>query len=105
MRELASKGQPGVQYAKVDLGKNPEMGQKFEVNSIPDTRIFHNGQELGGFVGSKDAAQLEKLVGQYLSSVRLEGEIESTGEAVQPAIQPESSNRRLPQGITPIPAS
>lgn len=105
MGKLASKGQPGVQYAKVDLGKNPQMGQEYGVSNIPDTRIFHDGEEIGGFVGGLDAASLEKMVGQYLSSVPLKGELNPTEELVQPAIQPEPLNRSLPKGITPVPAS
>lgn len=115
MGKLASKGQPGVQYGKVDLAKNPQMGAKFNVRSIPDTRIFHNGEQIGAFVGSRDAASLEKLVGQYLHSVKPVGEmnpeaapLDQNGralppaQAVQPAIRPEAANRSLPPGITPL---
>lgn len=115
MRKLASQGQPGVQYGKVDLRQNPQMGEQFGVRSIPDTRIFHNGQQIGAFVGSRDRAALEKLVAVHLASVPLVGEVEpaaqsfdqngrllSPGEMVQPAIQPEPANRALPPGISPL---
>lgn len=108
MGKLASKGQPGVQYGKVDLRKNPHLGQEYNVRSIPDTRIFHNGEEIGSFVGSRDAASIETMVGQYLASVRPVGEVnpaaslEQNGQAVQPAIRLESNDKRLPPGITPL---
>lgn len=115
MGKLASKGTPGVQYGKVDLRKHPQMGAEFNVRSIPDTRIFHDGKEIGGFVGSRDAASLEKMVAQYLASVKPVGEmnpaapkVDQNGRALppsepmKPAIQPEPANRPLPPGITPL---
>lgn len=116
--KLASKGQPGVQYGKVDLQKDGQLGAEYNVRSIPDTRIFHNGKEIGKFVGSMDGARIEKMVAEHLASVRPEGEmgsgelrVDANGRAlppvnsIQPAIRPESSSRGLPPGITPIPAS
>lgn len=116
--KLASKGQPGVQYGKVDLQKNGALGAEYDVRSIPDTRIFHDGKEIGKFVGSMDGASVEELVSQYLASVRPVGEMNPAGprvdqngralppvDTIQPAIRPEPAIRSLPPGITPLPAS
>ncbi|GHC45332.1 hypothetical protein GCM10007100_08260 [Roseibacillus persicicus] len=118
MGKLASQGQPGVQYAKVDLGKNPQMGQEYGVRSIPDTRIFHNGKQIGKFVGSCSEKVLKNMVTNYLSSVRPvetapsepssnlpeEGQEAPVAAPVVPAIRPAVQNDGLPPGIQRIPA-
>lgn len=127
MGKLAKQGQPGVQYAKVDLRKNPQMGQEYGVRSIPDTRFFHNGKEIGKFVGSCNEALLRKMVTGYLSSVRppeevvpsprqgKQGAVAGSARAVtptvapappapEPAIRPAVKSDGLPPGIQRIPA-
>lgn len=94
-----------MQYGKVDLRQSPQLGQEYGVSRIPDTRIFHNGKEIGGFVGARGAGHVEDLVVLHQSTVRPEGEAESGGEVVAPAIRPERVNRALPQGIVPIPST
>jgi len=50
---------------KVDVDHNPELAAHFEVSSIPDVRIFRNGEPLGGFMGYTDgntmSARLKSL--------------------------------------------
>ncbi len=96
MRELASKGTPGVQFGEVDLGKHPALGDEHNIKSIPETRIYHNGAEIGGFKGVRDGEKVATLIGQYIASVP------APTEAVRPAIAPEVDSRPLPLGISPL---
>ena len=113
--KLASKGQPGVQYGKVDLQKDSGLGATYEVRTIPDTRFFHDGKEIGRFIGTMKEASIEKLVNQHLAAVKPVGMPDPAGplleqngkmlapvDTVLPAIRPEPAQRSLPPGITPM---
>ena len=106
LRKLAAKGTPGVQYAKLDVQKYGNVAQHYSVRSIPDTRIYHNGVQVGAFVGSRNAKAIEKLLAPHRSKL-VRNEVapeEAVPDTAQPANQP-SSKRKLPPGIQAIPAS
>ena len=104
LKKLAEEGQPGVQYAKVDLQKTPEMGKVHGVSTIPDTRIFHNGKQIGQFVGNADSAAIEEMLATHLATAKVVGDTQIQ-EPARPTIQRESAHQELPSGIQRIPAS
>ena len=40
-----------VMLAKINIDKCPETAERFEINAIPDVRIFKNGKVVGQFIG------------------------------------------------------
>ncbi|MBK1835148.1 thioredoxin family protein [Roseibacillus ishigakijimensis] len=69
MEKLAGEGIAGVEFAKLKVESHPALSKEYGVRLVPDTRIFHGGRELGGFVGVRSEATLRYLAEQYLRSV------------------------------------
>ncbi len=52
-----------VQFLKVDSDANPQLGQRYQIRSIPTLALFRNGQELRRTAGAMSAAQIEAWLG------------------------------------------
>ncbi|MEA5541299.1 MAG: tetratricopeptide repeat protein [Limnoraphis robusta] len=50
--------------AKVDIDKNPDLANTYNVEGVPDVRIVQQGEVLPGFVGALNEVQLRQLLGQ-----------------------------------------
>jgi|RhiMethySRZTD1v2_1073278.scaffolds.fasta_scaffold525277_2 thioredoxin 2 len=48
--------------AKVNTEDNPDLAQRFRVQSIPTLAIFHDGREVTRAVGAQSASAIEALV-------------------------------------------
>jgi thioredoxin-like negative regulator of GroEL len=113
LEKIAQKGKPGVNIGKVDVQKNQQLAQNYGVRSIPDTRVFVNGEEFGRFVGSRDIIFVEELIVRGLSRLQTEpnlsskekaGNLPAGAEAAVPPIQRSQPNHPLPPGIKRVPA-
>lgn len=100
---LAAQGTPGVAYGKVDVDQAGAVAQKMGVRGIPDTRIFHDGKQIGAFTGFRSAEQIQQLVNARLEAVNpqpMPGQANGGAGSIEPA-----KKGALPPGITPVPAS
>ena len=59
--ELAQQT-PDAKIVKVDIDQNPELAQRYNVQSIPTLVVFRDGQESDTHVGLADRTRLEQLL-------------------------------------------
>lgn len=60
--EEASREHSEIHFAKCDIDHAPEMGEKYNIQSIPTCVLLHNGVELNRFKGSKTKADLKEWI-------------------------------------------
>jgi thioredoxin 1 len=61
------KGRVGdkASVIKIDVDKNPQVAQVFQIRGVPTLAIFKNGQIVWRQSGVIPAAQLEQILQQY----------------------------------------
>jgi thioredoxin 1 len=52
-----------ARIVKVDVDENPELASRFGISSIPNFKVFRDGQVVGEQVGLANKAQLKTLLG------------------------------------------
>ena len=57
--------------AKVNTDAEQELGQTFQIRSIPDVKIFKDGKVVGGFVGAQPPAAIRAILDELLPSEEL----------------------------------
>ncbi|PSF38686.1 co-chaperone YbbN [Aphanothece hegewaldii CCALA 016] len=50
--------------AKIDIDQNPELANQFDVEGVPDVRVFDQGEISPGFVGALSESQLREFLGK-----------------------------------------
>lgn len=68
LEQVVNETQGKVVLAKVDVDKNPAIGQAFRVQSIPAVYAMVNGQVVDGFVGAVGEREVRDFVGRLLPS-------------------------------------
>ncbi|MEB3277705.1 MAG: tetratricopeptide repeat protein [Lyngbya sp.] len=58
--------------AKVDIDKNPDLANTYNIEGVPDVRIVHHGEVNPGFVGALNEMQLRQLLAQLNLKSELE---------------------------------
>ncbi|MBW0177008.1 MAG: thioredoxin [Sediminibacterium sp.] len=66
LKEIKEKMGDQVQVFKVNVDEHADVSAHFQVSSIPTLMIFKKGQLLWREPGVKNAAQLHKLLQQYI---------------------------------------
>lgn len=103
---------PGICIGKLDVEKFPEIAQLYDVDTLPDTRVFRGGHSVAGFQGVRDEVFIQALARKELAALASALEAESLeptsqasgGSAPQlPAIQPIKGRAPLPDGIEAVP--
>ncbi len=61
VEQLADKV-PNVKFCKVNVDENQDLAQKYDVMSIPNFKLFKNGQLVGEEVGAIGEEGLLKLI-------------------------------------------
>lgn len=61
-KELTGK----VKVIKIDVDKNPQIANRFQIRGVPTLAIFKNGQTLWRQSGMVDKMQLKSIVQQYI---------------------------------------
>jgi thioredoxin 2 len=56
--------------AKVNTDAVPELGDRFQIRSIPTMAVFQGGREVARTAGARPAAQIEAFVQEALSAHR-----------------------------------
>ncbi len=52
-----------ILVVKVDVDETPNLARKYAVSSIPNLKVFHNGEIVNEYVGVAQKDQLKELVG------------------------------------------
>lgn len=68
LEELHTRMGSKVRIIKIDVDKSPAAAQAYQVQSVPTLMLFQRGKTLWRGAGAMPAAQLEKLIGQYVSN-------------------------------------
>ena len=66
LEELESVYGDKVLFAKVDIDQNQEIAFKYKVFSIPNVRLFKDGELAANSVGFKPKKDLEKFLNKHL---------------------------------------
>lgn len=64
--DLAEKFQGRVKFGKVNVGDNPEIAKKFNVNSIPNFTLFKDGKQIEQFTGSLSEDDFSEKLEQHI---------------------------------------
>ena len=65
LEELKSQVGEDVSIIKIDIDKNPNAAQVYNVRSVPTLMIFKNGKSVWGQSGVLPANQLKSVLNQY----------------------------------------
>lgn len=66
LEEVKSKLGDTVNIIKIDVDKNPELSQRYNVRSIPTLIVFKNGEALWRGYGLHQADVLEAKLREYI---------------------------------------
>ncbi|WP_413165065.1 tetratricopeptide repeat protein [Capilliphycus salinus ALCB114379] len=75
--------------AKVDIDKNPDLANTYNIEGVPDVRIVDRGEVQPGFVGALNENQLR----QVLAQLNLKSELEKGLANIEIAIASEDFDR------------
>lgn len=68
LEELHQRMGDRIRILKIDVDKSPAAAQAYQVQGVPTLMLFQRGKTLWRGAGAMPAAQLEKLIGQYITS-------------------------------------
>lgn len=64
--EVAAEMGDQVKVAKINVDQERMLGAMYQVMSIPNVLIFHDGQKVDGFVGVEPKHEIITRIQQYL---------------------------------------
>ena len=62
LKEVKSRLGDDLKIIKIDVDKNPQVAQKFNVRGVPTLLLFKAGKQLWRQSGLMDADQLEEVI-------------------------------------------
>src|SRR5204862_7651213 len=68
LEKLAAEYGGRFRLVKVNTEENPELAQAFNVRSIPDVRVFRDGQQVDQFMGALPEGQLRAFIESVVPS-------------------------------------
>ncbi|MBM3884155.1 MAG: tetratricopeptide repeat protein, partial [Verrucomicrobia bacterium] len=68
LERLATEAQDRWVLAKVNTELHPELARRYEIRSVPNVKLFHQGKVLTEFVGALPAGEVRKWLGEALPS-------------------------------------
>jgi putative thioredoxin len=98
LERLTAEYQGAFLLGKIDLDANPQLGQAFQVQSIPAVFAVLRGQPVPLFQGAQPEAQIRAVLGELLrvaAANGVTGRVEVTGAAA-PVADPEPIEEPLP---------
>lgn len=68
IEQLASEYASKVTFGKLNVDENPEVSNRFGIQSIPALMVFKNGKQVDGLVGAVPKARIEAVFKPYIGS-------------------------------------
>jgi len=68
LEKLATEYSGRFRLAKVNSDENPELSSRFNVRSIPDVRVFRDGQQVDQFTGALPERQVRAFIEDVVPS-------------------------------------
>jgi thioredoxin 1 len=68
MKELASEYAGKVVIGKLDVDKNPQTAQKYQISSIPMVMFFKNGKLVDKLMGAMPKSEYKTKIDKVLGS-------------------------------------
>ncbi len=69
--ELSKEYEGRVVFGKVNVDEEEEISSEYKISSIPNMKLFHNGEIIAEYVGSRPKEKLKKEIeetlGNYIS--------------------------------------
>lgn len=66
LSSIAKEYQGEFLFVKVNVDKNPELAERYQVMSIPSVKMFKNGKIVSEFVGAMPASWIKKWLEENL---------------------------------------
>ena len=63
LQQLSEEYDGRVYFGKVDVDSNPELAERFKIQSVPTLKLFLNGEEVRGIEGAAPKGVLVKEFG------------------------------------------
>ncbi len=60
---------PDVDFEFVDVERNPELAEKFEVEVLPTTILMRDGETIGGIMGFADEKTVENSLREQIRRI------------------------------------
>jgi putative thioredoxin len=106
IEKLASQAQGRWELAKVNTEVHPELAEEYGISSIPNVKLFHQGQVIDEFLGALPEIEMVRWLEQALPSphapkieeaVRLleKGQTESAAQILLPILESEPKNDQV----------
>lgn len=67
LEQVKNKMGDSVNIVKVDVDKNPELSERYRIQSVPTLIVFKNGEPLWRGYGVHQAEQLEAKLREHIS--------------------------------------
>ena len=67
-------------FVRVDVDKNPDLAEKFNINGIPAIMIFEKGKVVDSSVGAVPEKQLSKRIAAAVSQSKSDKSLAKSGE-------------------------
>ena len=68
LHELHNRIGDKIRILKIDIDKTPALANNLSINSVPTLMLFQNGKTMWRQSGVVQAAQLEKIISQYITN-------------------------------------
>ena len=68
LEELHQRMGDKVRILKIDIDRSPALANNLNIHSVPTLMLFRNGKSLWRQSGVLQAAQLEKIISQYITN-------------------------------------
>ncbi|MBL7793824.1 MAG: thioredoxin, partial [Saprospiraceae bacterium] len=73
IEQLAAAQQGKWELVKVNTEEHPELGERYDVFSIPNVKMFYKGQVTGEFVGAIPKTAIERWLEEHLPNSSKDG--------------------------------
>lgn len=67
---VALEYQGDITFIKVNVDEEPELAQRFHIQSIPHVYLFYNGRPVNGFLGFRDRGQVKSWIEEQRANHR-----------------------------------
>ena len=64
--EELEKEMTNIKFVKLDVDENPEISNKYQIQSIPTLKVFKDGQDVDTVVGFLPKDQIKALIEKHI---------------------------------------